>query len=64
VERRTNGQSRENWERIAKLDANITKYLEAKPQTRQPLSYRIRAANANGESAYSNIATLVLAGVR
>jgi hypothetical protein len=63
VERRTNGQSRENWERIAKLDANVTKYLDAKPQTGQPLAYRVHAANANGESAYSNIATLVSAGV-
>jgi len=33
-------------------------------QTGQPFAYRVRAANANGESAYSNIATLVSAGVR
>ena len=64
VERRSNNQTRKDWERIAKLDANVTEYLDAKPQTGQPLAYRVRAANANGESAYSNIATLVSAGGR
>ncbi len=59
VERRRNSQSREPWERIAKLDANVTRYLDAKPHTGQPRAYRVRAANANGESAYSNIATVV-----
>jgi hypothetical protein len=59
VERRRNSQSREPWERIAKLDANMTEYLDRKPQTGQPCSYRVRAVNANGESAYSNIATVV-----
>jgi hypothetical protein len=64
VERRRNIQSREAWERVAKLDANVTQFLDSKAQTSQPFAYRVRAANANGESAYSNIATLVLAGVR
>jgi hypothetical protein len=64
VERRGNNQTREAWQRIAKLDANVTKYLDPKPETGQPCAYRVRAANANGESAYSNIATLVSAGVR
>jgi hypothetical protein len=50
--------------RVAKLDVSATKYLDAKPQTSQPLAYRVRAANGNGESAYSNIATLVSSGVR
>jgi hypothetical protein len=48
----------------AQTFANVTKYLDAKPQTGQPLAYRVRAANANGESAYSNVATLVSPGVR
>jgi hypothetical protein len=64
VERRKNNQSREAWERIAKLSATVTEYLDAKPQTGQRLAYRVRAANANGESAYSNIANLVPAGVQ
>jgi hypothetical protein len=64
VERRGNSQSLEAWERIAKLDARITQYLDAKPKTAQPFAYRVRAANANGESAYSNIVTAVPAGVR
>jgi hypothetical protein len=64
VERRRNNQSREAWERVAKLDANVTQFLDSKAQTGQPFAYRVRAANANGESAYSNIATLVVAGVR
>jgi len=61
VERRGNNQTREAWQRIAKLDANVTKYLDAKPETGQPFACRVRAAN--GESAYSNIATLVPVGV-
>jgi hypothetical protein len=64
VERRKNNQSREAWERIAKLDVSVTQYLDAKPQTGQPVAYRVRAANANGESTYSNIATSVPTGVR
>jgi hypothetical protein len=64
VERRRNGQSREAWERVAKLNANVTQFLDSKAQDGQPFAYRVRAANANSESAYSNIATLIPAGVR
>jgi hypothetical protein len=64
VERRRNNARRGAWERIAKLDANATNYLDAKPETGQPSAYRVRAANTNGESAYSNIATLAPAGHR
>jgi titin len=64
VERRRHSQSREAWERVAKLDANVTQFLDSKAQTGQPFAYRVRAANADGESAYSNIATLIPAGVR
>jgi hypothetical protein len=63
VERRKDNQSREAWERVAKLDANVTQFLDSKTQTGQPFAYRVRAANAHGESAYSNIATLI-PGVR
>ena len=43
------------WERIAKLGANATDYTDS--STKGSLAaYRVRAANADGESAYSNIA--------
>ena len=64
VERRKDNRSREPWERIAKLSATVTEYLDTKPKTGQPFAYRVRAANADGESAYSNIAILIPAGVR
>ena len=57
VERRleANGASPGKWERIAKLGANATDYTDS--STKGSLAaYRVRAANADGESAYSNIA--------
>jgi len=42
------------WERIAKLAASRVDFLDATP--RASASYRVRAMNANGESAYSNVA--------
>lgn len=55
VERRTGAGSR--WERIAKLPASATEYSDAHADQHQRLSYRVRAANDAGESAYSNIVT-------
>src|SRR4051794_10460729 len=50
-----NGASRGKWERIAKLGANATDYTDS--GTKGSLAaYRVRVANADGESAYSNIA--------
>ena len=50
-----NGASRGKWERIAKLGANATDYTDS--GTKGSLAaYRVRATNADGESAYSNIA--------
>ncbi len=57
VERRleANDTSPGKWERIAKLGANATDYTDS--STKGSLAaYRVRAANADGESAYSNIA--------
>ena len=57
VERRleANDASPGKWERIAKLGANATDYTDS--GTKGSLAaYRVRAANADGESAYSNIA--------
>ena len=59
VERRKAKQSRGTWMRIAKLDANVAEYLDARLEGGQQLTYRVRAVNADGESAYSNIASLV-----
>ena len=57
VERRLEGNNASpgKWERIAKLGANATDYTDS--STKGSLAaYRVRAANADGESAYSNIA--------
>ena len=57
VERRLEGNNASpgKWERIAKLGANATDYTDS--GTKGSLAaYRVRAANADGESAYSNIA--------
>ena len=44
-----------NWERIAKLNSDTTEYLDSSAKKGQHLAYRVRAANADGESAYSNV---------
>jgi hypothetical protein len=56
VERRNeDGNARGNWERIAKLNAATTEYADSAAKKGQHLAYRVRAANADGESAYSNV---------
>jgi hypothetical protein len=47
---------REPWDRIAKLPASATEYLDSGVKTGHAFGYRVRAVNANGESAYSNVA--------
>jgi hypothetical protein len=65
VERRRDGtQTRASWERIAKLGAGVNEYLDAKVESGRSFVYRVRAVNANGESAYSNVASLVPAKIR
>jgi len=56
VERRIeDGNARGNWERIAKLNSAATEYEDSTAKKGQHLAYRVRAANAEGESAYSNV---------
>ncbi len=54
VERRVG--DRGSWEKIAKLSARSTEYIDAQVVGGQGVSYRVRAVNDAGESAYSNIA--------
>jgi hypothetical protein len=53
VERRVG--DRGNWERLAKLPAGAKEYRESNASNGQVVSYRVRALNNAGESAYSNI---------
>jgi hypothetical protein len=53
VERRTGDHG--SWERVAKLAAGAKEYADSQPAHGQSLSYRVRALNDAGESAYSNI---------
>jgi hypothetical protein len=57
VERRIEDASgaRSAWERIAKLSSSATEYADSAAKKGQHLAYRVRAANADGESAYSNV---------
>ena len=56
VERRIeDGNARGNWERIAKLNSGAAEYADSSAKKGQHLVYRVRAANADGESAYSNV---------
>ena len=54
VERRRG--NRGAWERVAKLAADAKSYRDTGAPAGQTLSYRVRALNEAGESAYSNIA--------
>jgi hypothetical protein len=57
VERRLEGTTVSSaWTRIASLGPQASEYLDASPEGRQHSAYRVRAINALGESAYSNIA--------
>ncbi len=56
IERRL-GEHR-GWERIAKLPASATEYTDSRLPRGQVASYRVRALNDAGESAYSNIARI------
>lgn len=53
VERRMG--DRGSWERVAKLPAGAKEYTDSRLSKGQSLSYRVRALNDAGESAYSNI---------
>ncbi len=54
VERRTGNGA--GWDRVVKLSAGASAYIDTPAAKGKRLSYRVRAANDAGESAYSNIA--------
>lgn len=51
----TTGQAGK-WEKIANLSADALSYTDSALPDGAGASYRVRAVNANGESAYSNVA--------
>jgi hypothetical protein len=53
VERRRDSTTHGTWQRIATLTATATEYTDSERNVQQA-SYRVRAMNANGESASSN----------
>ena len=57
VERRVDDATggRGTWKKIANLAAGTVEYSDATARGGQRISYRVRAVNAEGESAYSNI---------
>jgi hypothetical protein len=55
VERRQDSTARGSWQRIAELPASATHYSDSQVKPGQKASYRVRATNANGNSATSNI---------
>jgi hypothetical protein len=61
VERRTEDDgTRGPWVRIARLGPHVSEYTDSERKNRQRAAYRVRAVNAEGESAYSNIARWVV----
>src|SRR5450432_380465 len=48
------------WNRVATLSATVTEYSESGLGKGEHVAYRVRAINAGGESAYSNIARGVI----
>jgi len=62
VERRLGpGSGQGSWERIAELGPSASDYTDSRVQRGQQVAYRVRAANADGLSAYSNIVRITLA---
>jgi len=56
IERRTDSSSgRGAWQRIAELAPSSAEYTDSGAKKAEPVSYRVRATNAGGASASSNI---------
>jgi hypothetical protein len=57
VERRAEDakEGRGTWKKIANLAASAVEYDDTSVRGGQRVAYRVRAVNAEGESAYSNI---------
>jgi len=60
VERRVEMPSKSAWERVAELGPPASEYSDARVQNGQQVAYRVRASNADGVSAYSNIARITV----
>ncbi len=60
VERRStaSGQEPGRWSQVTKLPATAAEYTDTGIRQGQSFAYRVRAVNANGPSAYSNIVRL------
>ena len=60
VERRIEDgkEGRGAWKKIAKLAPSATEYSDSEVKNGQGAAFRVRAVNADGESAYSNIARI------
>ncbi|MBN1674039.1 MAG: fibronectin type III domain-containing protein [Kiritimatiellae bacterium] len=54
IDRRVSGGS--TWDRIAAPGANVTTYTDSGLAAGTTYYYRVKASNANGDSAYSNVA--------
>jgi hypothetical protein len=52
------------WKSVARLAAGATSYTDSKPPNEPGLSYRVRAINEAGQSAYSNVVRPALHDVR
>ena len=48
------------WQKIIELASSATEYTDAKVKKGERLSYRVRANNGEGESAYSNIVRVAI----
>jgi hypothetical protein len=60
VERREDPTSgRSSWQRISELAASATDYTDSRLKKGQRVSYRVRAVNGDGKSAFSNITRIV-----
>jgi polysaccharide biosynthesis protein PslG len=56
IERRADRQTQ--WQAVSKLPADTSSFSDSQDFKNQSVSYRVRAGNAAGPSAYSNVATL------
>ncbi|HEV2699894.1 MAG TPA: fibronectin type III domain-containing protein, partial [Terriglobales bacterium] len=55
VERKNLGTKDARWEKLTTLPSTTKDYVDAAMPAREMVAYRVRAANDNGSSAYSNI---------
>jgi hypothetical protein len=56
IEREDSAAARDTWQRIGHLAPSASEYTDSHWKKGQPVSYRVRATNTKGESAYSNVA--------